>query len=147
MNRAVFDTLAAARALREAEFGERQAEAIASVVCRSVGTDRGEFATKADLKAGVAVFEARSRTVCLPPYSPLSRPTPPCFAAAVAILELFLGFFAVSFSTLPRSARPADSVGCPGHPIHEAGQLAESDLPPFVLHPQTAISRAERYSA
>lgn len=60
MSRAVFDTLAAARALRKAEFGERLAEAIASVVCRAVDTDRGEFATKTDLKAGIAVFEARA---------------------------------------------------------------------------------------
>ena len=31
--------------------------------------------------------------------------------------------------------------------LREAGQLVESDLPPFVLHPQTAISRAEGYGA
>lgn len=54
-----FDTLAAAKALRGAEFDERQAEAITTVVRHAIGADRDELATKADLKAEVGALEAR----------------------------------------------------------------------------------------
>ena len=54
-----FDTLAAVKALRGAEFDERQAEAITTVVRHAIGADRDELATKADLKAEVGALEAR----------------------------------------------------------------------------------------
>ena len=54
-----FDTLAAAKALRGAEFDERQAEAITTVVRHAIGADRDEPATKTDLKAEVGALEAR----------------------------------------------------------------------------------------
>lgn len=54
-----FDTLAAAKALRGAEFDERQAEAITTVVRHAIGAGRDELATKADLKAEVGALEAR----------------------------------------------------------------------------------------
>ena len=54
-----FDTLAAAKALRGAEFDERQAEAITTVVRRATSADRADLATKADLKAEVGALEAR----------------------------------------------------------------------------------------
>lgn len=50
-----FDTLAAAKTLREAEFGERQAEAITAVLRRATSANRADLATKADL----AELEAR----------------------------------------------------------------------------------------
>ena len=50
-----FDTLTAAKTLRGAEFDERQAEAIATVVRRAPSADRSDLATKADL----AELEAR----------------------------------------------------------------------------------------
>ena len=50
-----FDTLAAAKALRGAEFDERQAEAITAVVRHATGADHDELATKTDL----AELEAR----------------------------------------------------------------------------------------
>ena len=54
-----FDTLAAAKTLREAEFDERQAEAITAVLRRATSANRAELATKADLKAEVGALEAR----------------------------------------------------------------------------------------
>lgn len=54
-----FDTLAAAKALRGAEFDERPAEAITAVVRHAIGADRYKLATKADLKAEVGALEAR----------------------------------------------------------------------------------------
>ena len=58
MNGIAFDTLAAARALREAGFEDRQAEAprrrggrLAGVVRHAVGADRDTLATKADVAA------------------------------------------------------------------------------------------------
>ena len=54
-----FDTLAAAKALRGAEFDERQAEAITTVVRHAIDADRDKLATKADLKAEVGALEAR----------------------------------------------------------------------------------------
>ena len=50
-----FDTLAAAKTLRGAEFDERQAEAITTVVRRATSAGRADPATKADL----AELEAR----------------------------------------------------------------------------------------
>ena len=47
MNGIAFDTLAAAKALREAGFEDRQAEAVIGVVRRAVGADRDSLATKA----------------------------------------------------------------------------------------------------
>ena len=47
-------------------------------------------------------------------------------------------------STSPRSVYPADVRPVL---IREAGQLVESDLPPFVLYPQTVTPRAEGYGA
>lgn len=49
MNGTAFDTLAAARALRDAGFEDRQAEAVAGVVRHAVDADRDKLATKADL--------------------------------------------------------------------------------------------------
>ena len=49
MNGAAFDTLAAAKALRDAGFEDRQAEAVAGVVRHAVGAERGTLATKADI--------------------------------------------------------------------------------------------------
>ncbi len=54
-----FDTLAAAKTLRGAEFDERQAEAITTVVRHAIGADGDELATKADLKAEGGALEAR----------------------------------------------------------------------------------------
>ena len=51
MNGIAFDTLAAARALREAGFEDRQAEAVIGVVRRAVGADRDSLATKAAFAA------------------------------------------------------------------------------------------------
>lgn len=50
-----FDTLAAAKALRRAEFDERQTEAITAVVRHAIGADHDKLETKTDL----AVLEAR----------------------------------------------------------------------------------------
>lgn len=46
-----FDTLSAAKRLREAGFNEDQAEAIAEGMRRAATADRSELATKADLAA------------------------------------------------------------------------------------------------
>ena len=59
-----FDTLAAAKTLREAEFDERQAETITAVVRHAIGADRDKLATKADIanmatKTDLAELEAR----------------------------------------------------------------------------------------
>ena len=51
MNGTTFDALAAAGTLREAGFGDRQAEAVAGVVRHAVDADRGALATKADIAA------------------------------------------------------------------------------------------------
>lgn len=50
-----FNTLTAAKARRGAEFDERQAEAITTVVRHATSADRDELATKTDL----AELEAR----------------------------------------------------------------------------------------
>lgn len=44
-----FDTLAASKALREAGFDQRQAEAVAGAMRQAVTADRAVLATKADL--------------------------------------------------------------------------------------------------
>ena len=49
MNGTTFDALAAAGTLRDAGFGDRQAEAVAGVVRHAVDADRGALATKADI--------------------------------------------------------------------------------------------------
>ena len=49
MNGTTFDALAATKTLREAGFGDRQAEAVAGVMRSAVDADRGALATKADL--------------------------------------------------------------------------------------------------
>lgn len=54
-----FDTLAAAKTLREAEFDERQAEAITAVLRRATSANRADLATKTDLQAEVGALEAR----------------------------------------------------------------------------------------
>lgn len=62
MSGTAFDTRAAVKALRDAELGERQAEAITAVVRRATGAGRDDMATKADLeavKAEVNRLEAR----------------------------------------------------------------------------------------
>ena len=46
-----FDTLSAAKRLREAGFNEDQAEAIAEGMRKAATADRSELATKADLAA------------------------------------------------------------------------------------------------
>ena len=51
MSGTTFDALAAAGTLREAEFGDRQAEAVAGVVRHAVDADRGALAMKADIAA------------------------------------------------------------------------------------------------
>ena len=58
MNGTAFDTLAAAKALREAGFEDRQAEAVTGVVRHAVGADRDTLATKADLETGLASLRA-----------------------------------------------------------------------------------------
>ena len=58
MNGTAFDTLAAAKALREAGFEDRQAEAVTGVVRHAVGADRDTLATKADLETGLAGLRA-----------------------------------------------------------------------------------------
>ena len=88
MSGAVFDTLAATGALREAEFGERRAEAIASFVRRAVDTDRGEFATKADLKAEIVDLEARLASRLLAAVLAIVTAHAALLAAAVAVLKL-----------------------------------------------------------
>ena len=62
MNGIAFDTLAAARALREAGFEDRQAEAVTGVVRHAVGADRDTLATKADLETGLAASRADLET-------------------------------------------------------------------------------------
>ena len=62
MNGIAFDTLAAAKALREAGFEDRQAEAVAGVVRHAVGADRDKLATKADLDTGLAGLRADLET-------------------------------------------------------------------------------------
>ncbi len=59
MNGTTFDALAATKALREAGFEDRHAEAVASVVRHAVSVDRAGLATKADLEAAIAGLEAR----------------------------------------------------------------------------------------
>ena len=61
MNGTTFDALAAAGTLRDAGFGDRQAEAVAGVVRHAVDADRGALATKADLDAGLAALRADTR--------------------------------------------------------------------------------------
>ena len=51
MNGTTFDALAAVGTLRDAGFGDRQAEAVAGVVRHAVDADRGALATKADIAA------------------------------------------------------------------------------------------------
>ena len=51
MNGTTFDALAATGTLRDAGFGDRQAEAVAGVVRHAVDADRGALATKADIAA------------------------------------------------------------------------------------------------
>ena len=58
MNGIAFDTLAAAKALAQAGFEDRQAEAVIGVVRRAVGADRDSLATKADLETGFASLRA-----------------------------------------------------------------------------------------
>ena len=62
MNGIAFDTLAAAKALREAGFEDRQAEAVTGVVRHAVGADRDTLATKADLETGLAASRADLET-------------------------------------------------------------------------------------
>ena len=59
MNGTTFDALAAAGTLRDAGFGDRQAEAVAGVMRHAVDAERGALATKADLDAGLAALESR----------------------------------------------------------------------------------------
>ena len=61
MSGTTFDALAAAGTLRDAGFGDRQAEAVAGVVRHAVDADRGALATKADLDAGLAALRADTR--------------------------------------------------------------------------------------
>ena len=58
MNGIAFDTLAAAKALRDAGFEDRQAEAVTGVVRHAVGAGRDTLATKADLETGLAGLRA-----------------------------------------------------------------------------------------
>ncbi len=69
MNGIAFDTLAAARALREAGFEDRQAEAVVGVVRRAVDADHDSLATKAafaalraDIDTGFAALRADLNT-------------------------------------------------------------------------------------
>ena len=61
MNGTTFDALAATKTLREAGFGDRQAEAVAGIVRHAVDADRGALATRADLDAGLAALRADTR--------------------------------------------------------------------------------------
>ena len=58
MNGIAFDTLAASKALRDAGFEDRQAEAVTGVVRHAVGAGRDTLATKADLETGLAGLRA-----------------------------------------------------------------------------------------
>ena len=51
MSGTTFDALAAVGTLRDAGFGDRQAEAVAGVVRHAVDADRGALSTKADIAA------------------------------------------------------------------------------------------------
>ena len=74
MNAATFDTHAAVTALRDAGLDETPAVAIVNTVRDAAGTDRGTFATKADIaevkvdvaevKADVAEVKAGLGAVC-----------------------------------------------------------------------------------
>ena len=59
MTGAAFDTLEAARRLRDARLKQEHAEAIASMGREAAQVDREELATKADLEAKLAALEAR----------------------------------------------------------------------------------------
>ena len=64
MNAATFDSLAAARKLREAGMEQGPAEAIAEVLHKVAVANRDDFATKADivrLEAHINTVEARLR--------------------------------------------------------------------------------------
>ena len=54
-----FDALAVVADLESAGMERRQAEAVAKAAVQAATAGRGEFATKADLAAGLANLEAR----------------------------------------------------------------------------------------
>ena len=85
MNGTTFDTLAAAKALREAGFENRQAEAVAGVMRHAVGADRDTLATKADL----AALEARLYRALWMQGAGIVAVMAALIAALVAALELF----------------------------------------------------------
>ena len=85
MNGTTFDTLAAAKTLREAGFENRQAEAVAGVMRHAVGADRDTLATKADL----AALEARLYRALWMQGAGIVAVMAALIAALVAALELF----------------------------------------------------------
>ena len=85
MNGTTFDTLAAAKTLREAGFENRQAEAVAGVMRHAVGADRDTLATKADL----AALEARLYRALWMQGAGIVAVMAALIAALIAALELF----------------------------------------------------------
>ena len=85
MNGTTFDTLAAAKTLREAGFENRQAEAVAGVMRHAVGADHDTLATKADL----AALEARLYRALWMQGAGIVAVMAALIAALIAALELF----------------------------------------------------------
>lgn len=96
MNGIAFDTLAAAKALREARFEDRQAEAVIGVVRRAVGADRDSLATKAafaalraDIDTGFAALRADISTLRADIYRALWVQGAGLVAAMAALIAAF----------------------------------------------------------
>ena len=89
MNGIAFDTLAAAKALREAGFEDRQAEAVTGVVRHAVGADRDTLATKADLETGLASLRADLGTLRADIYRALWAQGAGLVAVMAALIAAF----------------------------------------------------------
>ena len=89
MNGIAFDTLAAAKALREAGFEDRQAEAVTGVVRHAVGADRDTLATKADLETGLAGLRADLNTLRADIYRALWAQGAGLVAVMAALIAAF----------------------------------------------------------
>ena len=89
MNGIAFDTLAAAKALRDAGFEDRQAEAVTGVVRHAVGADRDTLATKADLETGLAGLRADLGTLRADIYRALWAQGAGLVAVMAALMAAF----------------------------------------------------------
>ena len=96
MNGIAFDTLAAAKALAQAGFEDRQAEAprrrggrLAGVVRHAVGADRDTLATKADLETGLAGLRADLNTLRADIYRALWAQGAGLVAVMTALIAAF----------------------------------------------------------